>query len=276
MWPAAPFLEHLAHTAPEIAGEWLADQAVGLAAAGPSVLGALLRLADAGVLAPGGVRKPLRHVLVPARPGDEHADVPRRFVASWAAHLPQRARDGQWVPVIEELLRDTVDLGYAGYRAYRSECSRARAERRTPPELTGVLAREWAARLPEHDVTGLLRELVMSVRPADGTAFRWARPVRHARAGLLRHDLEASDRQPWSAYTDLETVRVLDATFLRSNRRTSRRSPRTSRRTSAVRRVLHPRTRRRPRRLRAAPGRRLHRAPGRPAGRLSRAGQRSW
>ncbi|MYR76570.1 hypothetical protein GTW49_30770, partial [Streptomyces sp. SID4925] len=211
VWPAAPFLEHLAHAAPETAGEWLADHAASLAAAGPPVLGALLRLADAGVLAPGGVRKLLRHVLVPARPGDEHADVPRRYLASWAAHLPQRARDGQWVPLVEALLKDTVDLGHAGYRAYRSESHRARAERRPLPELTEILAREWAARLPEHDVTGLLRELVVSVHPADGTVFRWARPVRHALAGLLRHDTEASGAQPWSVYTDLDEVRVLDA-----------------------------------------------------------------
>ncbi|MFF0191349.1 hypothetical protein ACFYT5_00135 [Streptomyces anulatus] len=74
-------------------------------------------------------------------------------------------------------MKDTVDLGHSGYRAYRSESRRARAERRPPPELTGVLAREWAARLPEHDVTGLLRELVVSVNPADGTALRWARSV---------------------------------------------------------------------------------------------------
>ncbi|MFJ6492033.1 hypothetical protein [Streptomyces californicus] len=45
-------------------------------------------------------------------------------------------------------MKDTVDLGHSGYRAYRSESRRARAERRPPPELTGVLAREWAARLP--------------------------------------------------------------------------------------------------------------------------------
>ncbi|MFI5924034.1 hypothetical protein ACIA8M_36630 [Streptomyces anulatus] len=213
VWPAAPFLEHLAHTAPETAGEWLAGQAVGLAAAGPLVLGALLRLADAGVLPPGGVRKLLRHVLVPARSRDEHADVPRRLVASWAAHLPQRARDGQWLPVVEELLRDTVDLGHAAYRAYRSKCRRARAEGRPPPELTEVLTREWAARLPEHDVTGLLRELVLSVHPADGTAFRWARPVRHALAALLHHDIEASAGKPWSASTDLDEARVLGATL---------------------------------------------------------------
>ncbi|MGX1487735.1 hypothetical protein RKD45_006897 [Streptomyces griseus] len=106
------------------------------------------------------------------------------------------ARDGHWVSVVEELLKDTVDLGHSGYRAYRSESRRARAERRPPPELTGGLAREWAARLPEHDVTGLLRELVVSVHPADGTAFRWARPVRHALAGLLRHDIEAPGGQP--------------------------------------------------------------------------------
>lgn len=39
-----------------------------------------------------------------------------------------------------------------------------------------VLRREWAARLPDHDVTGLLRELVLTVHGVDDP-FRWACPA---------------------------------------------------------------------------------------------------
>ncbi|MFJ6438711.1 hypothetical protein [Streptomyces sp. NPDC091416] len=216
-WPAAPFLEHLA-AAPGMAGPWLAGHAAELAPAGPRVLGALLRLADAGVLPPAGVRRLLPYVLSPARVGApaEHADVPRRLVAAWAGTLPLPARDGDWVLAAEELLKDAVDLGHAGWRAWRDERLRAHAERRPLPELTGVLKRQWAARLPEHDITGLLRELVVSVHaPAGegGGSFRWARAVRGALAGLLRRDLEASGRRPWSEVVDLDEVRVLDATL---------------------------------------------------------------
>ncbi|MET8608906.1 hypothetical protein ABZV92_35780 [Streptomyces rubiginosohelvolus] len=215
-WPAAPFLEHLAATAPRAAGQWLAGHAAELASAGPRVLGALLRLADAGVLPPAGVRRLLPHVLSPARPGEpaEHADVPRRLVAAWAGTLPVPARDGDWVLVAEELLKDAVDLGHAGWRAWHAERGRAHAERRPLPELTEVLEREWAARLPEHDITGLLRELVVTVHAdAGGEPFRWARAVRGALAGLLRRDLEASGRRPWSEFVDLDEVRVLNATL---------------------------------------------------------------
>ncbi|MFI1189643.1 hypothetical protein [Streptomyces californicus] len=219
-WPAAPFLEHLAAAAPKTAGQWLAGHAAELAPAGPRVLGALLRLADAGVLPPAGVRRLLPHVLSPARSGEpaEHADVPRRLVAAWAGTLPVPVRDGDWVLVAEELLKDAVDLGHAGWGAWREERSRAHAERRPLPELTDVLRRQWAARLPEHDITGLLRELVVTVHPdpdagEGGGSFRWARAVRGALAGLLRRDLEASGRQSWSEFVDLDEVRVLNATI---------------------------------------------------------------
>ncbi|MET8771671.1 hypothetical protein [Streptomyces sp. NPDC004658] len=216
VWPAAPFLEHLAAAAPETAGRWLAGHAAELAPAGPHVLGALLRLADAGVLPPAGVRRLLPHVLAPARAEEpaEHADVPRRLVACWAGTLPLPVRDGDWVLVAEELLKDAVDLTHAGHRAWRDERRRAHAERRPLPELTEVLTREWAARLPEHDITGLLRELVVTVHAdAGGESFRWARPVRGALAGLLRRDLETPGRLPWSEFVDLDEVRVLNATL---------------------------------------------------------------
>ncbi|GHG13532.1 hypothetical protein GCM10017667_54320 [Streptomyces filamentosus] len=216
VWPAAPFLEHLAAAAPETAGRWLAGHAAELAPAGPHVLGALLRLADAGALPPAGVRRLLPHVLAPARPGQpaEDADVPRRLMACWAGTLPLPVRDRDWVLVAEELLKDAVDLTHAGHRAYRDERRRAHAERRPLPELTEVLTREWATRLPEHDITGLLRELVVTVHAdAGGESFRWARPVRGALAGLLRRDLETPGRLPWSEFVDLDEVRVLDATL---------------------------------------------------------------
>ncbi|MFD3422127.1 hypothetical protein [Streptomyces decoyicus] len=66
VWPAAPFLDHLAAASPEAVRPWLAGHAVQLAATSPYVLGALLRLADAGALTPAGVRRLLPHVT--ARP----------------------------------------------------------------------------------------------------------------------------------------------------------------------------------------------------------------
>ncbi|MFD8396369.1 hypothetical protein ACFV2N_46160 [Streptomyces sp. NPDC059680] len=214
-WPAAPFLEHLAADAPEAARPWLAAHAVQLAAAGPYVLGALLRLADAGALTPAGVRRLLPHVTArpPSGTPAEQASLSRRLVASWAGNLPMAARDGDWVVVVEELLKDTVALGHAGYLAYKTARERVHADHEAVPDLVEVLQREWAARLPEHDITGLLRELVVTVHGAVGGPFRWGRPVRYALAGLLRRDIEAPVRYPWPANVDLDEVRVLDASF---------------------------------------------------------------
>jgi hypothetical protein len=69
-WSAAPFLEHLATASPETVRRWLADHAVQLAPAGPLVLGALLRLADADALTPADIRRLLPHVTArPPLPG---------------------------------------------------------------------------------------------------------------------------------------------------------------------------------------------------------------
>ncbi|MFB8401143.1 hypothetical protein [Streptomyces sp. NPDC055912] len=213
VWPAAPFLEHLATASPETARPWLADHAVELAAAGPLMLGALLRLADGGALAPADIRRLLPHVT--ARPAAhtpaEEASLSRRLVAAWAGNLPMAARDGDWLLVVEELLMDSVDLGHAGYLAYQAARRRAHADHEPLPELTEALRREWAARLPDHDVTGLLRELVVTVHASSGGPFRWARAVRGALAGLLRRDIDGLVRQSWHASVDLDEVRVLDA-----------------------------------------------------------------
>ncbi|MGW3464013.1 hypothetical protein ACWDE9_32425, partial [Streptomyces olivaceoviridis] len=122
------------------------------------------------------------------------------------------AGDGDWLLVVEALLKDTVDLGHAGYLAYHAACRRAHAGREPLPELTEVLQRQWAARLPDHDVIGLLRELVLTVHAGASGPFRWARPARNALAGLLHRDITAPVRQSWhaSASVDLDEVRVLD------------------------------------------------------------------
>ncbi|MFF9458629.1 hypothetical protein [Streptomyces flaveolus] len=223
VWPAAPFLEHVAAVAPQAARPWLAGHAVQLAAAGPYVLGALLRLADADALAPADIRLLLPHVTAqpPAGMPAEEASLSRRMVASWAGNLPMSTRDGDWLVVVEALLKDTVDIGHTGYLAFETARQRAHAGRESAgaarrvalPDLVEVLQREWAARLPEHDITGLLRELVVTVHGAAGGPFRWARAVRGALAGLLRDDIEAPVRKPWHAYVDLDEVRVLDARF---------------------------------------------------------------
>ncbi|MFC8259711.1 hypothetical protein ACFUNF_19250 [Streptomyces sp. NPDC057291] len=98
----------------------------------------------------------------------------------------------------------------AGAHAGQERDRAGAARHEALPDLTEVLQREWAARLPEHDITGLLRELVATVRGAAGGPFRWARAVRYPLAGLLRRDIEAPVRAPWHAYVDLDEVRVLD------------------------------------------------------------------
>ncbi|MFD3422128.1 hypothetical protein [Streptomyces decoyicus] len=122
------------------------------------------------------------------------------------------ARDGDWLFVVEELLKHTVDIGHAGYLAFEAARRRAHADGEALPDLTEVLQREWAARLPKHDITVLLRELVVTVHTtAGGGPFRWARAVRYLLASLVRRDIEAPVRQSWPAYVDLDEVRVLDA-----------------------------------------------------------------
>nr|WTB28227.1 hypothetical protein OG781_00375 [Streptomyces sp. NBC_00830]WTB35854.1 hypothetical protein OG781_46205 [Streptomyces sp. NBC_00830] len=159
VWPAAPFLEHLAAVAPEAARPWLAGHAVLLVAAGPYALGALLRLADADALTPAGVRLLLPHVTArpPAGTPAEQASLSRRMAAIWAGNFPMSARDGDWLFIVEELLKDTVDIGHAGYLAFEAARQRAHAGQERDragaarhealPDLTEVLQREWAARL---------------------------------------------------------------------------------------------------------------------------------
>jgi hypothetical protein len=92
-------------------------------------LGALLRLADADALTPADIRRLLPHVTArpPAGMPTEEASLERRLVASWADNLPIPARDGDWLLVVEELLKDTVDIGTPA-----TWPTRPRADARTP------------------------------------------------------------------------------------------------------------------------------------------------
>ncbi|MFJ3182343.1 hypothetical protein ACIPJN_28680 [Streptomyces sp. NPDC086796] len=204
-WPAAPFLEHLAHAVPDTARRWLAARAEQVAAAGAGALDALLRLALAGALTPAGVRSLLPYVTAPARPAAPAGagGFSRRLAARWARTLPPAVRDGDWVVVAEELLKDAVDAEHAGHLALQAAGERVHADQdaaaagagsaaaRADLELQEAIARQSADRLPGHEVAALLRELTATVHGAGGP-FRWARAVRGALAGLLRRDVEAT------------------------------------------------------------------------------------
>jgi len=199
-WPAARFFEHLAAAAPDTARPWLAAHAEQLAAAGPDALYALL-LAPAGALTPAGVRLLLPTVIGPARAGMpiEPAGWPRGLTARWACTLPMPQRDGDWLAVIEELLKDVVDAGFPALQAMLER-----------PHAT----EEWAALLPEHDVVALLRELVATVHSPDGVTVRWDRRARNALAGLLCRNVSATSKSTWQEGfvddVDLDEVRLRD------------------------------------------------------------------
>ncbi|MGW0564447.1 hypothetical protein ACWDZ4_28550 [Streptomyces sp. NPDC003016] len=233
VWPAAPFLEHLAHTAPDTARPWLAAHAEQVAASGPGALDALLRLALADALTPAGVRSLLPYITVPAGPGAPpgRGGFARRLAARWARTLPVVARDGDWVVVPETLLKDAVDAEHTGHLALQAVLERAHAAQdaatasRAPGagaeraaaladlEMEEAIARQSTDRLPGHDVAGLLQQLVTTVHPAAGGGpFQWARAVRGAVAGLLRRDVEATAQAGRHLVfeVDLDEVRLGD------------------------------------------------------------------
>ncbi|SCD32051.1 hypothetical protein GA0115243_100885 [Streptomyces sp. ScaeMP-e83] len=235
VWPAAPFFEHLNTTAPDAARPWLAVHAEQLAATGPAVVDALLRLALAGALTPAAVRSLLPHITAPALPGapSGQGGFARRLAARWARTIPVTSRDGDWVVVAEALLTDAVDAEHTGHLALEAVLKRAhaaqeateagsvlapgaeRAAAQADLEVEEAIARQNADRLPDRDVAGLLRELTATVHPTpggEGGAFRWARAVRGAVAGLLRRDVEAtaSAARELVFDVDLDEVRLGD------------------------------------------------------------------
>ncbi|MEW2493761.1 hypothetical protein AB0942_09460 [Streptomyces nodosus] len=217
MWPAAPFLQHLAAVSPDTARPWLEDHAVRLAAAGPQALTDLLLLAQDGALTAAGVRRLLPHVLVPVRDGEpvERAGWPRGLTARWAGRLPVAARNGDWVFAVEALLSDVVDSGVLAFEAMLKrphvdpEYSPAAAlqQARSDPEVEKEIEWTWAVLLPERDVVGLLREFVATVHGQGGGAFRWARAVRGTLAGLLCRSVESASTAGFDR-ADLDEVRL--------------------------------------------------------------------
>lgn len=169
---------------------------------GPSrALDALLRLAPAGALPPVGVRSLLPHVTASARLGATagKGGFVRRPAARWARTFPQAARDGDWLVVAEELLKDVVDAEHVGHLALQVVLERAHAAEEAAfgsvpalaaervavlagCELEEAIARQGADRLPGHDVAALQRELVAIVHVGGGP-FWWAvADVGHGRA----------------------------------------------------------------------------------------------
>ncbi len=211
LWPAAPFLEHLAAVAPETARPWLHGHAVQLAAAGPQVLVDLLLLAQDGALTSAGVRLLLPYVLVPVRDGEpvKRADWPRGLTARWAGRLPMAGRDRDWVFVVEALLHDVVDSGRLAFQAMMKrphpgpELSPADAVRlaHSDPEVEKEIARTWAVLLPAGDVMVLLRELVATIHGQGPGPFRSARMVRAVLAGLLCRNVESDTKGPSTGAT---------------------------------------------------------------------------
>ena len=156
VWPTAPFLEHLANTSPETARPWLADHATQLAAVGPLVLGALLRLADADALTPANIRRLLLHVTPPCRDAGRGGESVAPARGQLGGQPPGACTRRGLAP-----RRRGTAVGHCRPRArrlpgLRHACRRAHAGREPLPELTEILRLEWAARLPDHDVTGLL------------------------------------------------------------------------------------------------------------------------
>lgn len=220
LWPAAPFLEHLAAVDPDTARRWLEDHAVQLAAAGPGALIEVLLRALDGTLTAADVRLLLPYILVPVRDGEpvERAGWPRGLTARWAGLLPVTGRDRDWVLVVEALLRDVVDSGTQAFEAMMkrphgvgSEQPPAAAlrEMHSDPEVEAEIERTWAVLLAESDVVGLLREFVKTVhgQDGDGSTFRSARTVRAALAGLLCRSVEVASASAIDR-VDLDEVRL--------------------------------------------------------------------
>lgn len=247
-WPAAPFLERVTDTDPDTARAWLSapagkNTAAGgcakeIAAAGRPAMDALLLLAlrrwdivDASqmraVLALPGVRDG----------GGAPVGVTLRLAARWARSVPRTERGRQWILAVEGLLAGAVEDEHAGHLALHAivECVRAELQAAGPAgdphdtdgtgavaatawvdedEMRELTAQQSAARLPDHDVAALLRELARAAYPAGpgGAAHPQVTVIRAAIANLLRRDLELTPAaaHPSVFHADLDQVHVGD------------------------------------------------------------------
>ncbi|KFG71149.1 hypothetical protein [Streptomyces mutabilis] len=154
------FFEHLAAVTPTMAGAWLAEHGLVVAAQGRAALRSLLAVAagNAALLAPALVRAVLGEHAVGTPVGEEDWQARARsrvlrLAAQWACAVPVADRDRDWVLVAECLLK-------AAAGAEHEAADRMRAAE------TG--ARVAAAARP---ATG-------SRRPLDGPAANWAAAIR--------------------------------------------------------------------------------------------------
>ncbi|MGW3387343.1 hypothetical protein [Streptomyces cinereoruber] len=209
-WPAAPFFEHLADTAPQTAAAWLAAHAEDVAAAGRRALDAVLRLAGdrVGLMSPALVHAFLRDRIA-ERPAGE---LPGRgegrtlsLAAEWACAVPVPGRDRHWVLVAERLLKSAVDAEHTTARALdAADAAHEEALAQTPPGpgIRRIFAgdpefvRRWlradVERMPK-DIPGvLLREFVATAHsggPGVGT-HPSATTIRAVVAALLARDVD--------------------------------------------------------------------------------------
>ncbi|MGY5124336.1 hypothetical protein [Streptomyces nigrescens] len=247
-WPAAPFLDHVAQTDPNVVRAWLAAptdddpaaaRAQQVAAAGRPALDALLTLAvrhrdvvDAGqlraVLADPGVRDG----------GGAAVGTTLRLAARWARAIPRTERTREWILVVEALLADAVEDEHAGHQSLRAVAERmAAAEAQAADALADggdaaaaeavvvaalmheermreLIAEEASARLPGHEVAVLLRELACTAYPAGRAAAAHPniRMIRAALAGLLARDTDLlpDAARPLVYGADLDQVNAQD------------------------------------------------------------------
>ncbi|WP_206305150.1 hypothetical protein [Streptomyces sp. B29(2018)] len=248
-WPAAPFLDHVAATDPAAARTWL-DQPAGddaprvrraqrIGAAGRLALDDLLGLAlrhrdvvDAGHL----------QALLPAarRGGGPGAGATLRLAARWARTVPCAERRGPWIAAVEVLLAGAVEDEHAGHLALHAVAERVRSRMRAAgvlddttddttagddavsgqdagdwtaaeAEMDELIALQGTARLPDHDVAALVRELARTAYPA-GPARPGMGAVRIVLAKLLARDIEltAEGARPVVHAADLDQVRIGD------------------------------------------------------------------
>ncbi|WP_406073088.1 hypothetical protein [Streptomyces virginiae] len=225
-WPAAPFFEHLAATAPQTASAWLADHAVTVAAAGRRAREAVLRLAGRdAALVPSALVRAVLDEHAASRPAGEEASlaeaVTLRLAAEWACAVPMAARDRDWILVAERLLQATVDAEHAAARHLRTaEASAVRPRPDTglrrllagDPADWAAAARADSARMPEHLAGRLLKELIATTHPGRPAAAPHGsvRMIRAVAAALLVRDvsLTAPAARRTVFHEDLDRIRL--------------------------------------------------------------------
>lgn len=208
-WPAAPFFEHLAETAPEAAAAWLAAHAEDVAAAGRPALDEVLRLAGnrVGLMPPALVHSLLRDAIaerpVGELPGRGEGRT-LRLAGTWACAVPMSDRDRAWVLVAERLLKSAVDAEHTAARFLdAADAAHEEALAHTPP-IPGVrrifagdpaVVQRWlradVERMPKDMPPPLLREFVATAHsggPGAG-AHPSATTIRAVAAALLARDV---------------------------------------------------------------------------------------